>query len=309
MKKLLAILLTLSMLLAFAACTPDEDTTKTDDPKTNTAQEEGDTTTEEVTEGDTTQEGDTQNNTATTTEPQTNAKGDPVTTEKGTDAQKDDNKPTTTAEILECYKNATQLFKSKKPGTKKVVKNSIGTMTSSDQAKLDNLLGIELFSVKVRVAVGNFLGEGDNDYSAKKGENDDNVLVSKLKVSDVKGTPTCVVSGKNYVLTIPIINETNPKKDGASAMGRFTQDFKTEEEVHAALKKDTKNIVKIENIVYKTSKVQIKATINIETGRLVEVVHSYTYTVDLGKISYGFGAVPDAHGVGTCVSTVKDFVW
>ena len=194
MKKFLAILLTLAMVLAFAACgaTTDEETT--------TAPEETEVTEEIVTEEATEEitEGASEEATEATSEDATEAESAEETAEaeSETEAAK---APETKAEILAAYNKAINDAYAAKAGFSKE--------RYTDNENMNMSLALKAFKSLVEQFVG--IGE-DNKYNEEvtKGQWDEDtrreyLRKSTLTESDLTGA-TCKEDGKYYVITLNV---------------------------------------------------------------------------------------------------------
>lgn len=312
-KKITAVLTAIAMLASFAACNTDkepetttlsvtetsvkaetatvpetaEDTTaeetavpETTEPETTT--EKTETTTEKVeTTVVTTTKKETTTKKVTTTKKATTTKK-VTTTKKATTTEKKAVAPSSKADIVKLYNDATSKAASSKPGYSK-----------SRTTELNNLnMGMLASIGAVREAVGDFLGEGSSSQTVKKGKFDGEALVkSSLKVSDVKSA-TCKLSddGKYYIVEITLNGETNPKKNG-SALGRFTKDFKDVDEIKSGLAEVGASV---NSMTINTTTVKINARINASNNRFVSLNHTINMKAELNGIKYSFAKVNKA---------------
>ncbi len=312
-KKIIAVLSVSAILFSFAACkneTPAEETTTaavTDvateisvpSATTEAVVTEEITTEEPTTEEPTTEEPETEKET-TTEAPTTTQKATTTTTKKVTTTQKvtttkkatTTKKPTTTkkkvtaptkkADIIKLYNSATAAASSSKPGYSKSVNTVLSNLNMGALAKIG----------AVRGAVGDFLGEGSASSTVNKGSFDGKSLVkSTLKESDVTAA-TCTLSsdGKYYELTITIKNETNPLKS-SSALGRFTKDYKDVDEIKAGLADVGASV---DSITVNTTKVTVKAKIEVSSNRLVSLEHNIKMNAVMNNVKYSIARVGKA---------------
>lgn len=307
-KKIIAVLSASAILFSLAACkneTPAEETTTAavTDVTVETAVQSATTetvVTEEITtEVTTTEEPETEKET-TTEAPTTTQKATTTTTKKATTTKKvtttkkatTTKKPTTTkkkvtapakkADIVKLYNSATAAASSSKPGYSKSVNTVLSNLNMGALAKIG----------AVRGAVGDFLGEGSASSTVNKGSFDGKSLVkSTLKESDVTAA-TCTLSsdGKYYELTITIKNETNPLKS-SSALGRFTKDYKDVDEIKAGLADVGASV---DSITVNTTKVTVKAKIEVSSNRLVSLEHNIKMNAVMNNVKYSIARVGKA---------------
>lgn len=292
MKRITAVLSVLLLVASLAACNsnkePEITTTAapsttveevTTAPATDAATEESTTaeaataeaTTEEIT---TTQPTTAEPTTAkpTTTKAPTTKKE--TTTAKPTTTKKTVAAPTGKSDIVKLYNDATAAAAKSKPGYKK------STVTTLSNVEMGALSKIEA----VRGAVGDFLGEGSSSATVSKGKFDGKSLVkSSLKASDVKSA-TCKLSddGKYYIVTITLVNETNPQKSG-SALGKVTKDFKDVDEIKAGLADVGASV---NSLTVNTTSVVINAKIRVENNRFESLNHTIKMKATLKGVKY-----------------------
>lgn len=293
-RRITAVLSALLMVASLVACNGNkEPETTTAAPSTTVeAVTTAPAAEETLTEAETTAEPTTESTTESTTQPTT---AEP-TTEKPTTTKPTTTKPTTTkkvtttakptttkkavkaptskADIVKLYNGATAAAASAKPGYKK------SNVTTLSNVEMGALSRIEV----VRGAVGDFLGEGSSSSTVSKGKFDGKALVkSSLKTADVKSA-TCKLSddGKYYIVTITLVNETNPKKNG-SALGRFTKDFKDVDEIQAGLAEVGASV---NSMTVSTTSVVINAKIRIDNNRFESLNHTIKMKADLRGVKY-----------------------
>lgn len=307
-KKIIAVLSAAAILFSLAACkneVPAEETTTvsvTDAVEVTQVQPETTSVavTEEITtEESTTEEPETEKET-TTEAPTTTQKATTTTTKKATTTKKvtttkkatTTKKPTTTkkkvtapakkADIVKLYNSATAAASSSKPGYSKSVNTVLSNLNMGALAKIG----------AVRGAVGDFLGEGSASSTVNKGSFDGKSLVkSTLKESDVTAA-TCTLSsdGKYYELTITVKNETNPLKS-SSALGRFTKDYKDVDEIKSGLADVGASV---DSITVNTTKVTVKAKIEVSSNRLVSLEHNIKMNAVMNNVKYSIARVGKA---------------
>ena len=287
MKRITAVLSALLLMASLAACNgnkePEITTTAapsttveevTTAPATEAVTEEetaAESTTEEIT---TTQPTTTQPTTEkpTTTKPTTTQKV--TTTAKPTTTKKAVTAPTSKADIVKLYNDATAAAAKAKPGYKKSTVTTLSNVEMGALSKIDAVRGV----------VGDFLGEGSSSSTVSKGKFDGKSLVkSSLKTADVKSA-TCKLSddGKYYIVTITLVNETNPKKD-SSAIGRVTKDFKDIDEINAGLADVGASV---NSLTVNTTSVVINAKISVDNNRFTSLNHTIKMKANLKGVKY-----------------------
>lgn len=290
MRRITAVLSVLLLVASLAACNGNKEPEITTTTVPSTTVEEVTTApaTEAVTEESTTAEATTAEATTeeiTTTQPTT---AEPTTTKKETTTAK----PTTTkkavtaptgkSDIVKLYNDATAGAAKAKPGYKK------STVTTLSNVEMGALSKIEV----VRGAVGDFLGEGSSSATVSNGKFDGKSLVnSSLKASDVKSA-TCKLSddGKYYIVTITLVNETNPQKSG-SALGKVTKDFKDVDEIKAGLADVGASV---NSLTVNTTSVVINAKIRVDNNRFESLNHTIKMKATLKGVKYSIVRGVDA---------------
>ncbi len=274
---LVAIVLAAAMVFAFAACGGKEE------PET-TVPAVTDVTEDVMVESDETTVADAETAPEETTVEET-------TVEETTAAEAA--APETKADIVALYNEATKNVASAKPGFKKTVTTELQSLEMGAIGKLD----------AVRDAVGGFLGEGTETFTASKGKKSSDLKTSTLSESDVKDA-ICKLSsdGKYYEVTITVKNETNPLKD-KSSLNKFTDDYKDINEMHEGLKGEGASA---QTITCDVKTAEIKAKIAVDTNAFAAL--DYTIKIDalLTKVNYVL-TVKQATGVIYTTVNYSDF--
>lgn len=269
---LVAIVLAAAMVFTFAACGGK------DEPET-TAPEVTDAAVDAVVESDETTVAEETSAEETTVEE--------TTVEETTVAEAA--APETKADIVALYNEATANAVDSKPGFNKTVTTELQDLQMGAIGKIE----------AVRDAVGGFLGEGTETIKAKKGTASEELVKSTLKESDVTDAK-CELSadGKYYEVTITVKNETDPAK-GKSALNRFTNDYKDNQEMVDGLASEGASTGTIQTTV-KTA--TIKAKIAVESKEISSL--DYTLKIDclLTKVKY---MVSVKQVTGTIYTTVS----
>ncbi len=312
MKKILALLMALLMLVSFAACggnDTEEETTTGVEETTEDAAVGGEI--EDTTDEDVTDEPETEVVTDESGETVTDKNGEAVTEEatekeegttkktnstggatQATQASIEDPSGWSTAKVLEYYNAATGKVASQKPGYTKERTASIGTYEA----------GLALQAFKGEVF--KFLGIGsENKFSAvvPKGKNTtddkcgDFLKKSTLTTSDVSSAKA-VKNGSNYVITIGVNagstsiegganskNNSPIDKTGICAPGNADRsgfDHKSAQVTYAALQDFASGLVMKEQ----TKNGKIVATVNAATGEISKLVITWDASAELSKV-------------------------
>ena len=285
LKKITAVISALIMVTSLVACGGNEEPETTTAAPSTTVEE---VTTAPATEVETTAEPTTESTTEATTQPTTTepTTAKPTTTKaetttkkvtttaKATTTKKAVTVPTSKADIVKLYNEATVAASNSKPGYQK---STVTTLSNVEMGALSKISA-------VRGAVGDFLGEGSSSETVSKGKFDGKSLVkSTLKTADVKSA-TCKLSddGKYYVVKITLANETNPKKNG-SALGKVTKDFKDVDEIKSGLADVGASV---ESMTVSTTSVVINAKIGVENKRFSSLDHTINMKANLNGVKY-----------------------
>ena len=290
LKKITAVISALIMVASLVACGGNEEPETTTAAPSTTVEEvtTAPATEVETTEAETTAEPTTESTTEATTQPTTTepTTAKPTTTKaetttkkvtttaKATTTKKAVTVPTSKADIVKLYNEATVAASNSKPGYQK---STVTTLSNVEMGALSKISA-------VRGAVGDFLGEGSSSETVSKGKFDGKSLVkSPLKTADVKSA-TCKLSddGKYYVVKITLANETNPKKNG-SALGKVTKDFKDVDEIKSGLADVGASV---ESMTVSTTSVVINAKIGVENKRFSSLDHTINMKANLNGVKY-----------------------
>ena len=300
MKKVLmsvvALLVAAMMLVSFAACggneTPEETTVPVVEDDSTVA---ADAPVEEssAAEAESTEAASEAESTEAVSEVEETEATEAESTEEATQAVV---APTSVADIVALYNEATAKVASAKPGYKKTVTTKLNDLQMGALAKID----------LVRDTVGDFLGEGTETVSAAKGKASKDFVKSTLTAADVTAA-TCKLSadGKYYEVIITVKNEKNPIK-GKSALNKFTNDYKDINEMRDGLV-DAGAAVETIDITVKS------ATINAKIAVDTNAFSSVDYTIDsdayLTNVKYTIAKVKVV--TGNIYTTVKysDFAY
>lgn len=293
-KKILAVLSAAVMLFSFAACKGGDDNTTTAAPETTavtdvatTAAGVEETTAVEDTSADETTAVEETSADETTAAATTAAAETTAATTKAAETTTKEEKataPTSKADIVKLFNDASAKVVSAKPGfTKK-------TVTTVPSLEMGALAKIKI----VRTTVADFLGEGTSTVSVAKGKsNSAQYVKSALSAGDVtNATAKLSADGKTYDVTITVKNETNPIK-GKSALGRFTNDYKDANEIKKGLDEAG---VKLSSLTMKSTSVVIKAQIDAATGQFKSLNYNIKQSAEMTDVQYTIAKVAKATG-------------
>lgn len=165
-------------------------------------------------------------------------------------------------------------------------------------------------SADVNSVVGGFIGIGTKDATIAKGADAAEAIgyhgdsyklkATSLQASDLQGLTK---NGDTYTFTLA--NADTPKKDGATALNRLTDDIVTQEEIDAEIKAQV-SVVSVSSLVGTYSNIKVEVTIT--DGKLQKLTYSYDAEVaELGLKALG---VPiTGTGAMHTEATYSDFVY
>lgn len=272
MKKILAVLLAVSMLFAFAACGGNDEGTTTTAP----AIEETEAPAIEETEAPAVDESEASavdESAAATEAPVADPSAadpsavDPSAAEESTAAVAD--KEMTKAEFVAFLNAETAKAAKGKYDYKRVCSYTDPIDVGGATDILNGIISAIDENSNLDTVVGGFLGigtitEAKDDYALK---------ATTLKESDLTS-----FSYANGVYTFTLANVKNPKKTGATSLSRFTNDFITHEEVVQGVADFTTAITVNEtNVDYKDIKVQVA----VSGGKITSITYSYAFAATL----------------------------
>ena len=166
-------------------------------------------------------------------------------------------------------------------------------------------------NANINSVVGGFIGIGTKDATIAKGADAATEIgyhgdsyklkATSLQASDLQGLTK---NGDTYTLTLA--NADTPKKDGATALNRLTDDIVTQEEVSAEIQEQVGSSIKVSSLVGTYSNIKVEVTIT--DGKLQKLTYSYDAEVtELGlKV-----AILTVKGTGAMhtEATYSDFVY
>ena len=289
MKKLLAVLLALSMLFAFAACGGNEE------PETTTAP------VEESTEAPATDAPVV--DAPSVADPST---ADPSVADPSVadPSAVDPSAPVapagemTAAQFVAFY-NAESAKAAK--GSYKYNRTcnyvnpiNVGNMTNA----LNRVIKMVDKNSDLNSVVGGFLGIGNKSGNFPKDDPDDDYEIkgAKLTEADLQNFKYDAATG-TYSFTLA--NAANPKKTNDTPISRFMNDFITHEEVDEGIKDAAGNLIKLKETNVKYT--NIKATVKVVNGKIAEITYQYDFAATLSLSIVG----GEVNGSGSAKTTGK----
>lgn len=310
-KKILAVLLCLAMVCAFAACGAKEEP-ETTEPETEVTEEATEATeaTEEATEAteeatEATEEATEATEAAETTEEATSETKADESTEAET--KEEAKVPATKAEVLKVYNDAINGAISAKAGYDKKRVCTINTLEGGAILKIS----------VAKEAVYNFLGVGEKTFANAKGKAEfmGKASLTEADVTDAK----CELKDGKYVVTISVKDGAskanasgNSETSPLSKTGLFTgegdkseYDYKNAGNIHYAL--NNTDGAALEQAELKATKGKIKATIDPESGKLSDLEISFNFAVVLTNVKYTIATIKQGTGDADTVVNFTNF--
>ncbi len=283
MKKILAVLLALSMLFAFAACGGNnEDETTTTAPET-TAEEITEEATEAATEAAPV-EGSEAATEAAPVEGEETTLAEGETAAPAADMTKAEFAAFINAETAKIAKSGSYKFNRKCEYTDPV---DVGGATGV----LNGIISAIDENSNLDTVVGGFLGIGTKTGTYPKDDLSDNY---KIKATALKESDLGSFTVNNGVYSFTLANATDPKKTNATPISRFTNDFITHEEVVDGIADFTTAITVNDTTVnYKN----IKVTVTVAEGKITKITYSTAFDAQLA-----LKAVVTINGSGAAVT-------
>lgn len=133
-------------------------------------------------------------------------------------------------------------------------------------------------NANINSVVGGFIGIGTKDATIAKGADAAETIgyhgdsyklkATSLQASDLQGLTK---NGDTYTFTLA--NADTPKKDGATALNRLTDDIVTQEEVSAEIQEQVGSSITVSSLVGTYSNIKVEVTIT--DGKLQKLTYSY----------------------------------
>lgn len=157
---------------------------------------------------------------------------------------------------------------------------SVGSSTAT--SAINGIIQIVDPNANINSVVGGFIGIGSKEATIQKGEDAATVIdyhgdsyklkATSLQASDLQGLTK---NGDTYTFTLA--NADTPKKDGATALNRLTDDIVTQEEVSAEIQEQVGDQITVNSLVGTYSNIKVEVTIT--DGKLQKLTYSYDATV------------------------------
>lgn len=268
MKKILALILALSLVFALAACGGNtEDETTTAAPVETTLADETTTLADESTT--LADESTTLADESTTLADESTTLADGETTTAAADMTKAEFVAFLNAETAKIAKSGSYSLKRTCEYTTPI---DVGSATGI----LNSIISAVDSNASLDTVVGGFLGIGTTEgkLPKDKGINEN----YKIKATNLSEGDLGSFNAANGVYTFTLANATNPQKNNSTAFAKFTNDFITHNEVASAISGLTSAIsLKESNVNYTNIKVEVK----VVDGKIANVKYSYNFDAAL----------------------------
>lgn len=166
-------------------------------------------------------------------------------------------------------------------------------------------------NANINSVVGGFIGIGTKDATIAKGADAAEAIgyhgdSYKLKATSLEAADLQGLTKNGDTYTFTLANADTPKKDGATALSRLTDDIVTQEEVSAEIQEQVGSSITVSSLVGTYSNIKVEVTIT--DGKLQKLTYSYDAEVtELGlKV-----AILTVKGTGAMhtEATYSDFVY
>ena len=166
-------------------------------------------------------------------------------------------------------------------------------------------------NANINSVVGGFIGIGTKDATIAKGADAAEAIgyhgdSYKLKATSLEAADLQGLTKNGDTYTFTLANADTPKKDGATALNRLTDDIVTQEEVSAEIQEQVGSSITVSSLVGTYSNIKVEVTIT--DGKLQKLTYSYDAEVtELGlKV-----AILTVKGTGAMhtEATYSDFVY
>lgn len=166
-------------------------------------------------------------------------------------------------------------------------------------------------NANINSVVGGFIGIGTKDATIAKGADAAETIgyhgdSYKLKATSLEAADLQGLTKNGDTYTFTLANADTPKKDGATALNRLTDDIVTQEEVSAEIQEQVGSSITVSSLVGTYSNIKVEVTIT--DGKLQKLTYSYDAEVtELGlKV-----AILTVKGTGAMhtEATYSDFVY
>ncbi len=158
---------------------------------------------------------------------------------------------------------------------------NVGNMTDA----LNKVIKMVDENSDLNSVVGGFLGIGNKTGNFPKDDPDDDYEIkgAKLTEADLQNFKYDAATG-TYSFTLA--NAANPKKTNATPISRFMNDFITHEEVDEGIKDAAGSLITLKETDVKYT--NIKVTVKVAEGKIAEITYQYDFAATLSlKILVG----------------------
>lgn len=133
-------------------------------------------------------------------------------------------------------------------------------------------------NANINSVVGGFIGIGTKDATIAKGADAATEIgyhgdSYKLKATSLEAADLQGLTKNGDTYTFTLANADTPKKDGATALNRLTDDIVTQEEVSAEIQEQVGSSITVSSLVGTYSNIKVEVTIT--DGKLQKLTYSY----------------------------------
>lgn len=133
-------------------------------------------------------------------------------------------------------------------------------------------------NANINSVVGGFIGIGTKDATIAKGADAAEAIgyhgdSYKLKATSLEAADLQGLTKNGDTYTFTLANADTPKKDGATALNRLTDDIVTQEEVSAEIQEQVGSSITVSSLVGTYSNIKVEVTIT--DGKLQKLTYSY----------------------------------
>lgn len=133
-------------------------------------------------------------------------------------------------------------------------------------------------NANINSVVGDFIGIGTKDATIAKGADAATEIgyhgdSYKLKATSLEAADLQGLTKNGDTYTFTLANADTPKKDGATALNRLTDDIVTQEEVSAEIQEQVGSSITVSSLVGTYSNIKVEVTIT--DGKLQKLTYSY----------------------------------
>lgn len=133
-------------------------------------------------------------------------------------------------------------------------------------------------NANINSVVGGFIGIGTKDATIAKGADAATEIgyhgdSYKLKATTLEAADLQGLTKNGDTYTFTLANADTPKKDGATALNRLTDDIVTQEEVSAEIQEQVGSSITVSSLVGTYSNIKVEVTIT--DGKLQKLTYSY----------------------------------